>query len=118
VHGPAHGLERALRVLLQNALQATPGGEVRLRARCTPGGIGVDVVDDGPGMAPDVMARAGEPFFTTKAPGQGSGLGLFVARTLAEQLGGSLELRSEPGRGTTARMELPGSGSGLGEAVA
>ena len=108
VHGPAHGLERALRVLLQNALQATPGGEVRLRARCTPGGIGVDVVDDGPGMAPDVLARAGEPFFTTKAPGQGSGLGLYVARTLAEQLGGSLEIRSEPGQGTTARMELPG----------
>jgi two-component system sensor histidine kinase RegB len=69
-------------------------------------------------MPPEVLARAGEPFFTTKAPGQGSGLGLYVARTLAEQLGGSLEIRSEPGRGATARMELPGREPGHEERVA
>ena len=69
-------------------------------------------------MAPEVMARAGEPFFTTKDPGQGSGLGLYIARTLAEQLGGALELLSQPGRGTTARITLPGTTPGREETVA
>jgi len=115
VRGPVHGLERALRVLLQNALQASAGssgsagvGVVRLGARAVGSGIVVEVGDDGPGMTPDVLARAGEPFFTTKEPGQGSGLGIYIARTLAEQLGGSLELESAPGRGTKARIVLPG----------
>jgi two-component system sensor histidine kinase RegB len=109
VRGPVHGLERALRVLLQNAMQAGEGsGVVRLVARAAGARIAVEVHDDGPGMAPDVLARAGEPFFTTKEPGQGSGLGIYIARTLAEQLGGALELESAPGRGTTARIVLPG----------
>ena len=109
VRGPVHGLERALRVLLQNALQASPrGGEVRLRARSRGTAVAVEVEDGGPGMTPEVLARAGEPFFTTKEPGQGSGLGLYIARTLAEQLGGALELESAPGSGTTARLVLPG----------
>jgi two-component system, sensor histidine kinase RegB len=110
VRGPVRGMERALRVILTNALQASPGdGEVSLRARCAPGGIAVEVHDGGAGMAPEVLSRVGEPFFTTKAPGQGSGLGIFIARTLAEQLGGALEIQSQPGRGTTARITLPGT---------
>jgi len=110
VRGPVHGLERALRVLLQNALQASAAGigAVRLGARAVGSGIVVEVEDHGPGMTPEVLARAGEPFFTTKEPGQGSGLGIYIARTLAEQLGGSLELESAPGRGTRARIVLPG----------
>jgi two-component system, sensor histidine kinase RegB len=108
VRGPAHGLERALRVLLQNGLQASgERGKVHLRAEASGTTVSVEVQDDGPGMTPDVLARAGEPFFTTKETGQGSGLGLYIARTLAEQLGGTLELESAPGRGTTARIALP-----------
>jgi len=112
VRGPVHGLERALRVLLQNALQATAEraglGSVRLGARAVGPSVLVEIEDDGPGMTPEVLARAGEPFFTTKEPGEGSGLGIYIARTLAEQLGGSLELESAPGRGTKARIVLPG----------
>jgi len=108
VRGPPRGLQRALRVLLQNAIQASPpGSRVTLRARAVGSVVAVEVVDRGAGMEPDVLSRAGEPFFTTKEPGQGSGLGLFLARALLEQLGGALELESAPGRGTTARMVLP-----------
>jgi len=57
-------------------------------------------------MPPDVLARAGEPFFTTKAAGSGTGLGLYVARGSVEQLGGRLRLAS-PGSGTTAIIDLP-----------
>jgi len=59
------------------------------------------------GMTPEVLARAGEPFFSTRAPGTGMGLGLFLARTFAEQLGGGLTVASLPGQGTTATLTWP-----------
>jgi two-component system sensor histidine kinase RegB len=118
VRGPVRGMERALRVVLTNALQASPpGAEVVLRARRAGAAVEVEIQDRGAGMAPEVLARAGEPFFTTKAPGQGSGLGLYIARTLAEQLGGELELESRDGVGTTARITLPAVPAGREEAT-
>ena len=65
------------------------------------------MVDDGPGMSPEVLARALDPFFTTKPTGQGMGLGLFLAASVAEQLGGELQLRSELGSGTAVTLEIP-----------
>ncbi len=67
----------------------------------------IEVSDDGPGMSPQVMARAGEPYFTTRAGTGALGLGLFVARGIAEAHGGCLELESRPGEGTRARIVLP-----------
>jgi CheY-like chemotaxis protein len=61
----------------------------------------------GDGMEPDVLARARDPFFTTKEVGKGSGLGLSMVHGFAAQSGGTLTLYSEPGRGTTARLYLP-----------
>jgi two-component system sensor histidine kinase RegB len=58
-------------------------------------------------MAPEVLARAGEPFFSTRGSGHGLGLGLFVARSLAEQLGGELSLVSVRAEGTRARLTVP-----------
>lgn len=66
--------------------------------------IRLSVTDTGMGMTPDVLARATEPFFTTKEQGKGTGLGLAMARGFAEQSGGGLHIDSAPGRGTTVRL--------------
>lgn len=105
---PQKGLTRALRALVVNALDATPGpGRVRLEARKSMNDWLIKVVDEGAGMSPDVLTRAGEPFYTTKAAGSGMGLGLFLARTFAEQLGGELTLTSVQGHGTRVELRWP-----------
>jgi two-component system, sensor histidine kinase RegB len=108
---PRRALGRALLSLLQNALDAAPGDSevgVQVEAHDETGAtLAFTVGDRGPGMPADVLARAGEPFFTTKPPGQGLGLGLFLARSLAEQLGGRLTIDSLPSRGTTVQLILP-----------
>jgi two-component system sensor histidine kinase RegB len=62
-------------------------------------------------MPPDTQRRAGEPFFTTKEPGQGLGLGLFLVRSFAERSGGTLDLKVD--EGTTAILEIPAHSPGL-----
>jgi two-component system sensor histidine kinase RegB len=105
---PERAVARALRGLLRNARQAAgPAGAVRVRGRREGDLLVLAVEDDGVGMPPEVRARATEPFFTTRGPGEGMGLGLFYARTVAEQLGGRLDLDSTPGRGTTVAVRLP-----------
>jgi two-component system sensor histidine kinase RegB len=86
----------ALRGILRNARQAST--DVQVTVRASPPSLSVE--DRGPGMKPDVLGRVGEPFFTTRDPGRGMGLGVFLARTLAERLGGSLEISSALERGT------------------
>ena len=112
LHLPAQALGLALRGVLKNAIEAAgESGRVALSIAAydqggTPGCL-LEVSDRGPGMPPDVLARVCEPFFTTKEPGHGMGLGLFVARALCEQLGGRLEIESIEGRGTIVRMSVP-----------
>ena len=92
--------------LLQNALEALPeGGSVRVSFARTSDRAQVRMADNGPGIAADVLARLGEPFFTTRA--QGTGLGLHLSRQLIQGAGGTLELESREGEGTTVRVELP-----------
>ena len=102
---PRAAFEQIVRNLLRNAFEAT-GGRVALSVAARPAGLSVSIHDDGPGMSPDVLARVGEPFFSTKGPGQGLGLGVFIARTLSHQMGGRLVIESAQGRGTTARVEI------------
>jgi two-component system sensor histidine kinase RegB len=105
---PRRGLARALRAVLSNALEAMPRpGDVRVRAVEENGAWHLEISDQGSGMAPDVLARAGEPFFSTKPTGSGLGLGLFLARTFAEQLGGELRMDSHLGQGTRVLMTWP-----------
>ena len=65
----------------------------------------IEVRDRGVGMSPDVRRRVGEPFYTTKEPGQGLGLGLFLTRAFAERTGGTLQFEGD--KGTTAILEIP-----------
>lgn len=108
---PAHAFARAIRGVVKNALQASgPGTPVRLGLVREAQGWLLTVEDAGEGMTAEVLARAGEPFFTTKAPGEGMGLGLFLTRAVLEQLGGGLVLRSTPGQGTTVVLRWPAGG--------
>lgn len=96
----------ALEALIGNAFEAG-SAEVRLEAVDTPDGVAIQVVDYGGGMTPDALTRLGEPFFSTKAPGRGMGLGVYLSKITIERLGGSLSFSSRPGHGTVARVELP-----------
>jgi signal transduction histidine kinase len=82
------------------------GGTLNVRARAVRERVIVEVCDAGPGMSPEVRARAFEPFFTTKE--QGSGLGLAIVQKIAEENGGEVEVESKVGKGTTFRVTLPG----------
>lgn len=107
---PGRGVVTALVSLLRNAMDASEHSKgVTLAAAADNGIVRLTVRDWGSGMAPDVLARAGEPFFSTKPAGAGMGLGLFLTRALAERLGGALRLESTPGSGTAATLELPAS---------
>jgi two-component system, sensor histidine kinase RegB len=113
IMGPQRALADTLRGLLKNAVQASPAGaQVALRATAAGDRVRATVVDQGKGMTPDVLARVGEPFFTTKVPGEGMGLGLFLTRALAEQLGGAFQIVSRAGAGTEAWLELPAANTG------
>ena len=123
ITGDANQIELAVLNLLLNARDAMPnGGVVTIEARqsavmsfldgvsISQDCICVSVSDDGEGMDQATLERAVEPFFTTKPPGSGSGLGLSMVHGLAEQLGGQLVLNSTKGFGTTAELWLPIAG--------
>jgi len=101
-------LETLLLTLLSNALDAVPaGGEIRLSCRQSPGTVGFTVRDNGCGISPAHLEHVFEPFFTTKEPGKGTGLGLAIARNVVMEHGGTIEIESRPGEGTTAIVDLP-----------
>jgi two-component system, sensor histidine kinase RegB len=114
---PRHAFGQALRGLVDNAQQASPPGApvtLHVAAQATSGDgarrLVFEIADRGAGIPDDVVARVGEPFFTTKPAGQGMGLGIFLARAIVERLGGGLSIRSAPGAGTTATLWLPVAG--------
>jgi len=125
IYGDPNQLESALLNLAVNARDAMPdGGEfiiatsrlslpdghAQINDKLKPGNyITIRVRDSGVGMSAEVLARACEPFFTTKAEGKGSGLGLSMVANFVKQAGGNLSITSTPGAGTTIDMLLPES---------
>ena len=126
-HADPHQLELAILNLAVNARDAMPkGGAIVIgaREREVPGEPGlkpgryvcVTVTDTGTGMDETTLRRATEPFFTTKGIGKGTGLGLPMVHGMAQQSGGKLVLKSQPGRGTIAELYLTVASAAAGAA--
>ncbi|MEM9409993.1 MAG: ATP-binding protein [Planctomycetota bacterium] len=105
---PLDSICQALRGLVQNALDVSEGrSRVEVNISQNSKNWLWRIIDSGEGMSPDVLQRVSEPFFTTKPPGQGMGLGLFLAKNVIHRLDGDINIQSEPGRGTVVTVQLP-----------
>jgi len=109
MRGDGSALNYALMNLCVNAVDAMPDqGKLILRTRNLDGDrIEVQVEDNGAGMPPEVLERALDPFFTTKADGKGTGLGLSLVYSTVKAHQGTLDIQSEPGKGTCVRLTFP-----------
>lgn len=107
VHGVRDQLVQVIFNLVLNAIDATgKGGEIVVSASEADGRLALSVADDGTGIPLEAREKLFRPYFTTKK--HGTGLGLFVIRKIVEEHGGTVEVASEPGRGTTFHISLPG----------
>ena len=108
VRGLPDELQQVVRNLVQNAIDAVPdGGSVEVRTRLERGGIVFEVQDDGPGIPAELRQRIFTPFFSTKSPGDGMGMGLAITDQIVRQHGGDIALESVPDHGATFRVWLP-----------
>jgi len=111
VLGDPSQLLQVLVNLVVNAIQAMPtGGRVTVETRATPAGVLLAVEDDGVGIPLEVQEHIFERFFTTKAVGEGTGLGLPVVREILNAHGGTIHVISEPGKGSRFEVSLPLAG--------
>lgn len=101
-----HQLKQVLLNLVMNAIQMQPdGGTVTIRASRAGDAARLEVIDSGPGIAPELLPRIFEPFFTTRR--DGSGLGLAIVRKIVEDHAGTIAIASEPGHGTHITLTWP-----------
>ncbi len=110
VHGDRQLLSQVFMNLLINAVDVLPEkGQILVSTRTEHDGeyLVVDIADNGPGIPGHIMGQIFDPFFTTKPSGKGTGLGLSVSRGIIRKLGGYLNVRSEPGKGTVFSVFLP-----------
>jgi signal transduction histidine kinase len=113
VSGDPSLLQQVFLNLVTNALDAMPQGGVLTLITAPPAsgqnGYFVEVVveDTGTGMSPEVKKKALEPFFTTKPPGEGAGLGLSICEEIIRSHHGKMEIESQEGKGSTLRIQLP-----------
>jgi PAS domain S-box-containing protein len=108
VLGDASSISTVLMNIGLNAMDAMDdGGTLTLRASADADWIEVGIEDTGEGMTPEVLARAAEPFFTTKEVGKGTGLGLSMSHGVIKAHGGTMDITSAPGSGTQVRLRLP-----------
>lgn len=104
---PFRTIKRTIKGLIKNAVDASPGdSRIFIRSFTDQYFLYIEIRDQGMGMDSETIAKACEPFYTTKEPGKGMGLGLFLAKTVAERFGGSLSFDSTPGEGTRVVLSL------------
>ncbi len=105
---PLGTIKKSLVALINNAIEASvEGRKIQVHFCKDPSHIIFKVKDQGIGMSKELLLQVGQPFFSTKSPHQGMGLGVFLTKLVAEQLGGELVYESEFGIGTTANLILP-----------
>jgi two-component system, sensor histidine kinase RegB len=106
---PWRGVVQTLGSLVKNAFEASSGADhsVVVSIEQKAGRTRIAVVDHGAGIPRELLARVGEPFFTTKTPGAGMGLGVFLAKAFVDRLGGTLTIESAVGRGTEVTLAIP-----------
>jgi CheY-like chemotaxis protein/anti-sigma regulatory factor (Ser/Thr protein kinase) len=109
IRGDASALTNAFMNLCVNAVDAMPGnGILAIRTRNVPGHrVEVEIEDTGHGMTPEVLAKAMDPFFTTKETGKGTGLGLSLVYSTVQSHKGTMEIHSAPGAGTRIVIAFP-----------
>jgi signal transduction histidine kinase len=110
VRGHAGQINQVFMNLLTNAAQALAGREhatITIETRGEPSGVEVKIIDNGPGIRPEVLPRIWDPFFTTKDVGEGTGLGLSIVHELVERHGGTIECDTKVDEGTTFTVKLP-----------
>jgi signal transduction histidine kinase len=119
VEGNAAQLIRALYNIVANAVQAVESGAggVRVSAASDDGHLAVAVEDNGCGMSEETLARIFEPYFTTRRSGQGTGLGMSIAKRIVDEHGGAITVRSAVGQGTTVTVRIPLLGRARPEAA-
>jgi signal transduction histidine kinase len=111
--GSSDRLQQLFLNLMNNSLDAmSDGGEIQVRTALEgkagkPQRIVVDFTDTGSGMTPDVMCHIFDPLYTTKGRGRGTGLGLVIVNQVVAELGGTVSVESELGKGTRFRLTFP-----------
>jgi two-component system NtrC family sensor kinase len=116
VHCDGAQIEQVLLALIMNAIDAMPqGGNLWITTERAPDEQSVRIIvrDDGGGIPPDILPRIFEPFLTTKETGRGVGLGLAISHSILERHNGTIEVQSQPGRGTTFTVTLPFDAEGV-----
>ena len=116
--GNTHEIEQVLINIIQNALQALPdkASGIIITSDYSPktGKISVKIKDEGEGMSEEIRERIMEPFFTTRADSEGTGLGLYISYAIIQKTGGHIDVHSEPGNGTEVTIHLPAKIQGDG----
>jgi two-component system, NtrC family, sensor kinase len=113
-------IEQVLLALIMNAIDAMPqGGNLWITTERAPDEQFARIIvrDDGAGISPEILPRIFEPFLTTKETGRGVGLGLAISHSILERHNGTIEVQSQPGRGTTFTVNLPFDAEGVGTPV-
>ncbi|MEO7423711.1 MAG: ATP-binding protein [Fibrobacteria bacterium] len=101
-------MEQAFLAIINNAIDAmNQKGELEIKCEAGPREIILSFRDTGPGIPEDALKRIFDPFYTTKPPGKGTGLGLTIAAEIVKKYGGALGVQSAPGRGTTFTLRFP-----------
>jgi signal transduction histidine kinase len=108
VEGDANALSQVWAGLIHNALLAMDGkGVLSLKTEEDQDRVAVTIADTGPGIPPEHLPRLFQPFFTTRPVGHGLGMSLCIAKRIVRRHGGTMKVKSDPGKGTEVQVQLP-----------